>query len=238
MTIQHLASLCTLALIAAAVAIGVGLRRKGIDDRPLRLSAIAVAIPSWLFMQVWYAVYAWDPVDAAPLHICDLGGIVAMFVLYSRGGGRLRWWRAVLFFWAIGLTTQAFATPVLTAEQGPGTMKFWLFWLSHGFVVGTAIYDLIVLGYRPTRRDLGRAVVVTAIWLATVFTLNAVMGWNYGYVGPIEDQPGVVALLGPWPRRVLWMMLIVLAGFVALWAVASRLPGGENGVGNHPPSRG
>ena len=86
------------------LAIGVGLRRRGIDDRPLRLSAIAVAIPAWLFMQLWYVWYAWDPVDAAPLHICDLGGVVAMFALASRGGGHLRWFRAVLFFWAIGLT--------------------------------------------------------------------------------------------------------------------------------------
>ena len=230
MTLQHLASLCTLGVIAAVLAIGVGLRRRGIDDRSLRLSAIVLAIPAWLFMQLWYAWYAWDPVDAAPLHICDLGGVVAMFALSSRGGGHLRWFRAVLFFWAIGLTTQAFFTPVLTAEQGPDTMKFWLFWISHGWVVGAALYDLIVRGYRPTLVDLGRGIVVTAAWLAVVFVINVLPdgGYNYGYVGPVDDQPGIVALLGPWPLRVVWMSLIVLAGFIAIWALACRIPGGEN----------
>lgn len=230
MTLQHLASLCTLGVIAAVLAIGIGLRRRGIDDRPLRLSAIALAIPAWLFMQLWYAWYAWDPVDAGPLHICDLGGVVAMFALASRGCGHLRWYRAVLFFWAIGLTTQAFITPVLTEEQGPDTMKFWLFWFSHGGVVGAALYDLIVRGYRPTLRDLGRGIVVTAAWLAVVFLINVLPegGYNYGYVGPVNDQPGIVALLGPWPRRVLWMALIVLAAFTAIWALACRIPGGEN----------
>jgi len=241
MNVQHLASLCTLAAIVAVVAVGRGLRRRGIDDRLLRLSALAAAIPGWLFMQLGYVRYAWDPVDAAPLHVCDLGGIVAMFVLLSRGGSHLRGWRAVLFFWGFGLTTQAFATPVLTAEQGPHTVRFWLFWVSHGFVVGTAAYDLVVRGFRPRRADLFRGVAVTAAWLAAVFTLNVLPegGWNYGYVGPVDDQPGVVALLGPWPMRVAWMALIVLIGFVLLWAIASRLPGGENEPRPRPdPSEG
>lgn len=234
MGLQHVASLCTLTVMAAVIAAGfVARRTRPAVERRVRWGAVAIAAPTWLFMQTWFAIYAWDPVDAAPLHICDLGGVIAMFALAHRG----RWWRAVLFFWGVGLTTQAFVTPVLTAEQGPHTMVFWLFWVSHAWVVGGAVYDFVVLGFRPTLGDLGRAIAVTAGWLAVVFTVNIIPddGYNYGYVGPADDQPGVVALLGPWPLRVVFMAGIVLVGFTVIYLVASRLPGGDNATEPREP---
>lgn len=39
--------------------------------------------------------------------------------------------------------------------------------------------------------------------------LNAITGWNYGFVGAGKPgQPSPIDVLGPYPLRVLWMILI------------------------------
>jgi uncharacterized membrane protein YwaF len=59
-----------------------------------------------------------------PLHICGLNGVIAPLALLTLN----RWLRATLYFWAFGLTSQAFIQPNLTT--GPAVPVFWCFGLS------------------------------------------------------------------------------------------------------------
>jgi hypothetical integral membrane protein (TIGR02206 family) len=155
-----------------------------------------------------------------PLQLCDLAALVA-------AGAMITDWRplrALLYFWGIGLSTQAFISPIIQA--GPNSLRFWMFFVSHTMIVGSAIYDLIVRGYRPRGRDALLAMGVTAAYSLSMFLLDIYLSRavgvqiNYGFVGnTTPDNPTIMNKLGPWPLRVLILALIVIAGFTMLWAV-------------------
>lgn len=149
-----------------------------------------------------------------PLQLCDLAAFVAAFAMLTQR----RWLRTLLYFWGIGLSTQAFATPII--HDGLGSLRFWMFWIGHIAIVGSAVYDILVGLYRPSRRDLFTAIGLTMAWAALVFTLNIIAETNYGYIGNTRpDNPTIVDKLGPWPGRVVLIALIVIADFTLLWAV-------------------
>lgn len=160
-----------------------------------------------------------DPAVSFPLQLCDIAGWLAAVALVLR----VRWLRTCLFYFGFGLCTQAFLTPTLT--EGPGLAKFWLFWLTHAQIVGSALYDLVVLGYRPSWRDYLVNSVVLLCYGAVVIPLDACCGWNYGYAGATEPHsPTLVQALGPWPLRLIWMWLIAQTMFAVLTVVGMAIP--------------
>jgi len=203
--------LCLL-LIAALVGLGRALRRRGAERR-LRVGVCGATIAAWVVMNAWYLWPThYQPAVSWPLHICDLAAIIGPVAVLTRQ----RLLRSILYFWGLALTTQGFITPILDA--GPDEMVYWLFWANHTIVVGLAVYDIVVGGYRPALRDLANVVGVTAVWLVAVFWINYFTGWNYGYVGRVDpDAQTIVQQLGDWPLRVLWMAMLALAAFLLVW---------------------
>ncbi len=49
----------------------------------------------------------------------------------------------------------------------------WAFWTAHTIIAAGAVYDIAVLGFRPCWSDLGRALIVSAAYLAPIVLLNA-----------------------------------------------------------------
>ncbi len=191
-----------------------------------------------LGFSVWYsswyllpAHFTWH--QSLPLQLCDLTGFIA--------GAAMVWhWRplrTILYFWAIGLSTQAFVTPII--NTGPASLRYWMFFVSHTMIVGSAVYDVVVCGYRPGVRDLRLAILAGVVYTASMFLLDIWMSRvlgepiNYGFVGDTpKDNATVMDKLGPWPWRVLILSGIVMVMFVLLWGVwplARRmgLAGGE-----------
>ncbi len=160
--------------------------------------------------------------ESLPLHFCDIAALIGPLALLEGNRRRRTLWRNLLFFWGFALTTQGLVTP--TVDHGPTHPRFYLFWLNHGSVVGIALYDTVVRGYRPTWHDLGVALSVTYGYAAALIPLNLALGVNYGFTGPSTPSVStVIDALGPWPLRLLWMALIVAAVFHAVWLL-SKLP--------------
>lgn len=196
-----------------------------------RRALAVVVLVFWVVMQTWlFLPERFDPYVSWPLHVCDLANLIGPAALLFRW----RWARTLIVFWGIGLTTQGFITPVL--EEGPGEPMFWFFWFNHTFVLTVAIDELVVGGYRPTRRDMATLIGLTAVYVAVIFVIDVVTGWNYAFVGrdQSEVQQTIVHLLGPWPLRVIWMCVIVATGFLLMGWGFSKLPGGERGLERAP----
>ena len=136
----------------------------------------------------------------------------------------MRIFRTLLYFWGLGLSLQGVLTPVL--DHGPDHVEFYLYWLVHMSIIGTAVYDLVARRYRPALRDCLLAIGWCAVWLGVVLVVDLSYGLNYGYVGNVTpEHPTVIHTLGPWPLRVYKMIVAVLALFVGMWlpwAVAGR----------------
>jgi uncharacterized membrane protein YwaF len=48
--------------------------------------------------------------------------------------------------------------------------------------------------------------------------VDRIFGWNYGFLGEATpDVPTPVDMLGPYPLRIVWMILIGAMTFVLMW---------------------
>lgn len=206
--------LCVAVFVAAVVAAVAAGRRFGGDEPRVRRR---VVIALWVFIAVYNAYYLWPSRFewgvSLPLQMCDLALFVSPLALVG-----VRWARAVLYFCGLLLSSQGLISP--TVEVGPGFARFWMFWISHAVIVGAAIYDLAVLRFRPTLRDLGVAFGGSVGYVLAMVELNRRTGFNYGFVGEsTPEAPTLVDHLGPWPWRVVWMVMIGGAVQGAAWAV-------------------
>ncbi len=191
---------------------GRRLRARGTEPK-FRRALGWTMLAATLFTVVGYGAYALEePGKYLPLQICDIVGLIAPVAVLTGYRPLL----AILYFWGIGLTTQGFITPVV--QQHPGEFFFWLFWINHFIIVFLALYMLIAGGYRPDRRDLLRTVGFTTAYATAIFFLNRATGWNYLYIGPTKPEATtLVDALGPYPLRVVWMMLLGLLVHVLIY---------------------
>lgn len=211
---------------------------RGRADLEHRLAAawggFLICINIWSIV-FWHLPGTFELAESLPLQLCDIACLLAPLVFLTDW----RWPRTLLFFWGIGLSTQAFVTP--TVEEGPAHMKYYLFWLVHLGIVGSAIYDVVVRRYRPTFRDLALAVAATIAYALVMVVLNhflsAHLGHpvNYGFVGDtLRERPTIADKLGPWPRRVFIMAAIVIGLFTFMWLITGAI---HRLAGNRRPPR-
>ena len=222
----HAFTLVVCVLLIAAPAL-LGRMSSPSGEAALRRTLAAFAVGYWLAYNIWWNWHGLDPRTGLPLQICDLNGLVAPFALLT---GQ-RWARATLYFWTSALTLQAFVQPALTA--GPASLVFWAFWTAHTIIAACAVYDVVVRGFRPGWRDLGRALIVSGLYVALVLPLDIWLGADYGYLGnpaAANEVPPFVRALGPWPRRAVILVMLTVAGFVVVllpWRIAARLVAGR-----------
>lgn len=215
---QHLLTVLGFAIVVTVAILGARRIKDPAQRRKLEGGVAALSAALWIGIVIWgFAPSRYDPRWSYPINICDLVAIVVpvAFVRPHRN------WHALLYFWGFSLSTQAVLTPDLVS--GPTTLAFWIFWLMHVLIVGGASYIVVVRGYRPTWRDAWFAIAIAITWLAAVFTLNLITGYNYGYVGNAKpSQPSLIDYLGPWPQRVFVMALLGALAMLLLqvpWAI-------------------
>lgn len=221
-----------LVVVLVAVAVGAGLmvaaaraRRAGrTSDLQRGQRALALFILGFNGM---VQLYRWTPdrwnIDVSlPFHLCDFAWMAAGIALWTRG----RLWRALVFYWGLGLSWQAFATPTL--DWGPASLAFWSFWILHWGIVVTALAEVIVFDFRPTFADWRRTVLVTLGLFFAVLAFNLAFDTPYFFNSPDDGHVAgtPIALLGAWPLRLLWLGLIV-TGLFALMTWIGRRRGGD-----------
>jgi len=167
----------------------------------------------WLAYQAYdFSRHGFDPRHTLPLQMCDFSAIIAALVFARPNRGL----QSLAYFWGLALGSQAVITPDLVG--GPSTLAFWAFWLYHLFVVGAGVYVVAVQGFRPQWRDLRFALLMGILYTAAMFTIDAVFDLNYGYFGrPLPSRPTLLDVLGPWPLRVVFMVMLGTAAMAALW---------------------
>lgn len=210
------------ALAAGWITLGY-VSRRGPRERIVRAVGAGAMLQTQLLMQLyWLSPGRWDPAESLPLHTCDLGAWLAPLALL----GGWRWLRVIVCFWGLGFATQAFVQPTL--EDGPASMQYYFYFFNHGVMIAAALYEIVVRGLRPRFAEAWFAVGASFAYIAAVLPLNAAFGWNYTFTGrTIPEQPTVIDRLGPWPLRVVWIVLIGTSLFMVIWAAIRVLGGRE-----------
>lgn len=176
--------------------------------------ALAAAVATlWFSYQAYdFTQHGFDPRYTLPLQISDVSAVIAalVFIRPSRG------LQSMAYFWGLALGTQAVITPDLAG--GPSSLSFWAFWLYHFFVVGAGVYVVAVHRFRPEWKDLRFALLMGVLYAAVMFTIDLAFDLNYGYLGRFTpSRPTLLDVLGPWPLRVVFMILLGAAGMTLLW---------------------
>ena len=220
---QHALAVAVCAvLIAAPCLLGRTLRAD--HETALRRLLAALALCYWLAYNTWWNWNGLDWRTGLPLQLCDINGLMAPLALITGW----RWARATLYFWTAALTLQAFLQPALT--HGPASLVFWAFWAAHTIIAACAVYDIVVRGFRPNWNDLGRALLVSAAYVALVVPVNHWLGSDYGFIGnppPDIAVPPFVLMLGPWPQRAIILVVLAALGFVVVllpWRLSEHFP--------------
>lgn len=182
-------------------------------ERRLRHGWAWFTLASQALTQAYYYSH-WRLIDSLPLQLCDLAVIVAALALLTR----TRWLRSLLYFWGLGLSTQAFVTPVVA--DGLLHPHYWMFFVGHLQIVGSAIYELVVLRFRPTRRDFAGSFLITLGYALAMIAFNMALKTNYGYLGDtVPEKPTILDSLPPWPWRAVVIMAMAAGVFVVMWGV-------------------
>lgn len=210
-----------LLVAGALVLVTLGRRRRARDPgdlagRGLALVLLAVTVPVQL---VLVTERSGDLERVLPLQLCDLAWMVAAFALWTHR----RWAVALTYYWGLTLTTQAVLTPDLGADFPE--VSFLAFWAMHLLVVWAAVYLTWGRGLTPDWGSYRSALLVTAGWMATAFTVNLAAGTNFGYLNAKPPSASVLDLLGPWPWYVLAEVALVATGWALLtwpWVALSR----------------
>lgn len=211
-----------------------GLRRNQVNE-PATAKAWLIFIVAVQLLNIAYFVikrpFRFD--DGLPLHLCDLMGWVAVLSL----GSRHRWARVACVYFGLCLCLQAFVTPIVT--EGPQTVRFWLFFVSHLQIVGSAVYELVVRRFQPTFPDALRAMVMLCVYGAITIPLNIATGWNYGFTGnTTPEAPTIIDRLGDWPLRLVWLFAITLSLFLAFTLLVKQARRLQAAMGLLPTARG
>ncbi len=210
--------LLTLVLIAAVIFAVVRAVRRG-SERRTRTLGWCVALLLVGYAAVTYTQkglageLSWD--SALPLELCHW--VMAACVLATLC--RIRLAAEIAFFWGSTGTLLSALTPDI--GQGFPSWEFILFFWSHGGIL-LAIAFVLARGFRPDRSSVLRMMLALNIYAAVVGMLDALFGWNYGYLCGKSANPTLLDYLGPWPWYLLTIEGIALASFYLLWRV-SRL---------------
>ena len=208
----HLITLAVIGILTVALAVAAG-RTEGEQNRFLLRDLIGWGslVAGLLNTAYWMFPSRFDLSQSLPLHLCNLANFIGALAVLRE----TRLFKGLLYFWS-GLCLWAFLTPTLDA--GAGEPGFWIFWLYHSFIPFTLVIVVREDRFRPSLRDLQSSITFSLGLVVCLFVINAITGWNYGFLG--DDIPGVptpVSLLGDYPFRILWMILLGVGIFILLW---------------------
>jgi hypothetical integral membrane protein (TIGR02206 family) len=203
-------------LIIAALNISFIWLRKLPDHRwrkVFRWSAAILLVVNESAWHLWNAyTEQWNIQNLLPLHLCSVFVFLSAIMLVTRS------YRIFEFAWFLGIggALQPLLTPDLGYYFFPH-LRYFIFFISHGLIVTSAVYMAVVEGFKPTWRSLGKVFVFGNLYLLLVFGINSLIGSNYMYLNAKPVTASLLDLLGPWPQYLLWEQLVAIVIFLLLF---------------------
>jgi hypothetical integral membrane protein (TIGR02206 family) len=203
--------------VAALMCILLPLGMRACGSRRLRLrvgQALGVALLGHEVLKTGLLVlgYGLPLTQSLPLHLCGVSVFLTAWVLLGRK------YRAyeVVYFWGLGGSVMALATPDLQHDF-PHPL-FISFFVGHTLVLLGVTYATVVYGFRPLPRSLILAMVASLAYLGLMFFLNLALGTNYLYLRAKPTQPSLLDYLGPWPWYIVGMVVMGAAVMLLCYA--------------------
>jgi hypothetical integral membrane protein (TIGR02206 family) len=205
-----------LIILGAIVALGVAIAWAAAIWQPVSrkwlgrfIGFLLLGYAAVFYIQQWIGrSLCWQ--YSLPLELCSLVLIACILCMF---------WpnpliAEIAYFWGLGGVLQAIATPDL--GWGFPSWEFILFFWGHGATVLAIVYLIASRCFRPRRGSILRMMVALNLYGLIVGAIDAVMGWNYGYLCQKPFVSSLLDFLGPWPWYLLSLELIALVSFFLL----------------------
>lgn len=206
-----------------------GTAREAVLRRALAVSILTVE-------GIWFAwkmtPSEWNVDQSLPFHLCDFAWMACAWSLMTAGAPN-RLLHQVVILWTLGLAILGYLTP--TIDVPPTDPRFWQFWLIHWMVLGTGLLNLAAFGTVVDWKGCRGTIIVSAALFIPVTIFNLIFETPYFFSGKgTPENPTPIDLLGEWPLRLVWMILLVIA-WLHLLALVLRSRPVRRLAGTSPP---
>ena len=220
----------TLALIAAACFLIAWKARSGNFRKWLGrlIGLLLVGYAGVLYIQQWMDhALSWE--YSLPLELCNLVLIACIISLLRPN----QFATEIAYYWGLGGVLQATVTPDLS--WGFPSWDFIFFFWGHGTALMAIVFLIAARGFRPRKGSILRMLIALNVYALFVGVLDAVAGWNYGYLCRKPSAPSLFDVLGPWPWYLLSLEGIAVVTFLLLdfpWRLRGLFQKGDNALAN------
>jgi len=209
------AHLIGLALVAIAIILVIGGGRRGNarTRRALRFGLATVLVVNETLWHLWnWYIGEWTIQTMLPLHMCSLMVWLCAYMLVKRDYRLYEF----IYFLGIGVAAQALITPD-AGKYGFPHFRFFQVLVSHGAIVGSAIYMTLVEGNRPRWSSLLKVGIGANVYMLFVGCVNWLIGSNYMFIARKPDTASLMDMMPPWPWYILVIEGIGLIAIVLLY---------------------
>jgi hypothetical integral membrane protein (TIGR02206 family) len=216
--VQHLTALALIAAVCLLLAWKV---REG-SARVIAGRAICFLLSGYVaffyIQQGLQNALTWE--YSLPLDLCNLVLFACIVSLFKPN----QFATEISYFWGMGGVLQAAATPDIA--RGFPSWDFILFFWGHGATLIAILFLISGREFRPRRGSVFRMMAALNAYGLAVGTMDAITGWNYGYLCRKPSQPSLLDFLGPWPWYLLSLEAIGFVSFLILdlpWRLSGSL---------------
>jgi len=214
--ITHGVTLISIAVFASAL---IFLYRKHSNLRkPLRYSLAVCVLLSYPLQIALACIFSYsiDLESALPFHLCDLAAIIGGIALFTQSQKLAEF----AYFWGLAGTLQGLITPNI--QHSFPTPEFFSFFWNHGFVVITALFLPLAMGWRPRPKAHWHLFGLSQLYLILGLTVNYILGTNFGYLSHKPDTASLLDYFPAWPWYILFLELVCVSLFFLLSLPFSR----------------
>ncbi|NUM44090.1 MAG: TIGR02206 family membrane protein [Anaerolineales bacterium] len=180
----------------------------------IRYTLAIILILNELAYHTWHIVYGrWTLQTMLPFHLCSVMVWLGAYMLFTNNG------KIADFMYFLGLAgaTQALLTPDVGIYGFPH-FRYFQTYIAHTLIIVSALYMMVVEGFRPTWASAKRVFIWTNLYAAFVFVLNLLIGSNYLFIAHKPETPSLIDMLGPWPWYIIPLELIAISMILLLYS--------------------
>jgi hypothetical integral membrane protein (TIGR02206 family) len=156
------------------------------------------------------AAHALSWQDSLPLELCHLVLIACIVALFWPN----QLITEITYFLGLGGVLQATLTPDLS--RGFPSWDFVLFFWSHGTTLIAIVFLITAPKFKPRKGSVTRMMTVLNCYALAVGAMDAVFGWNYGYLCHKPGRASLLDYMGPWPWYLLSLEFVSFLIFLLL----------------------
>lgn len=131
-----------------------------------------------------------------PFHLCNLTIILSLFMMFFHS----KFLFQLVYFWFVGAIFAILTPDIIFAYPNFWTISFFI---THFYLVFSALFALIHFHFRPTKRGMLMAFLFINLWAALMYFVNQELGTNYLFVNRIPETTTLLSYFGAWPYYLL-----------------------------------